>query len=169
MKYLNLLVFVAICFSNYAFSEILTYDSGTNYLDGEGYYYDAIDVTNDAVLYVDGGSYDYISLYDSGIAHLHNITRTDRVTLNGTSSVFLYGSDFMINFSPVELGTYYNESETYMQLSVICTMEDGDSYITTVYLRDDSTLTLVPEPASLVLLSLGGLFFMRNSKGQGVV
>ncbi len=80
--------------------------------------------------------------------------------------LFVYGTNFKINGSPVEYGTYINLNKPgYTDYYLTGTLLTGESINNHILLFDDSSFTLVvPEPTTLLLLGLGGILIRKRRR-----
>jgi hypothetical protein len=77
----------------------------------------------------------------------------------GNSEVFIYGSDFQIDGVPVGYG------RISIPMGVLAgDLLDGQMHTYTFLILDDSSVTLVPEPASAIMLGLGGVALILRRK-----
>lgn len=72
---------------------------------------------------------------------------------------FIYGSDFLIDGMPVGYGPL-TEHIGYLTGTLL----NGEQISTTVFIFDNSSVYLVPEPVSIVLLGLGVIALMRRCR-----
>ena len=76
--------------------------------------------------------------------------------------LFVHGTNFTINGSPVEYGTYINlNGQNYTDYYLTGTLLSGEAISNHIYLYDDTSLVLIPEPATLFLLGLGAVMLRK--------
>jgi hypothetical protein len=73
----------------------------------------------------------------------------------------IIGSNFAVNGAPVGFGQYFHSNFSYGTLTGI--LANGDALNTQVYLSGPASITLVPEPTTICLLAIAGLF-IRGKK-----
>ncbi len=84
------------------------------------------------------------------------------------STVTVEGSDFSISGVPVPLGTYTRFDERDPLAGALSgTFGSGETFTNNFEIHGDGQLVLIPEPATLALLALGGLLLIRRRAAVG--
>ena len=83
-----------------------------------------------------------------------------------TSIMEFVGTDFAINGTPVGYGEFTNGGTGEIHGTLTGTLANGDLIDNGFWIYDNSKLVLTPEPASLVLLSLGGLAMIGRGRNK---
>jgi len=78
------------------------------------------------------------------------------IRVSNTSKVVIYGTDF--NYAYGEIGVTSGE--------LTGTLANGDTINNYFYINDNASIILVPEPATLLLLGLGGLALRRKYRAK---
>ncbi len=76
----------------------------------------------------------------------------------------IIGQDFAFNGVPVGLGEFDAGTADWIHGRITGTLLNGDLLDNGFYIYGDSRLVLVPEPATLSLLTLGGLAVFRRRR-----
>ncbi len=79
--------------------------------------------------------------------------------VNQDCQLTIAGSDFIIDGSPVDYGTYTTGGRAYVETAISGILLDGSTVNNTLIMTQDASvvLTPIPEPCTLFLLFLGGL------------
>ena len=114
-----------------------------------------------------GGSiaYDLNAIYESQVSVYGGIIG-DEILTRDYSQITIYGSDFAVDGIPVDYGLITTGTlDEFGTLSGTLTgiLDNGDLIDNTFYIEDDAHIFLVPEPTTMVSLSLG-LFFLNKKK-----
>ena len=72
------------------------------------------------------------------------------------------GSDFAINGTPVNYGRFDTGVQDEVHGTLTGTLVNGGYLDNEFYIYADSSIILIPEPATLLLLGLGGLLLRRK-------
>jgi hypothetical protein len=78
--------------------------------------------------------------------------------------IIIDGSDFTINDNPTGLGTFTSANSSTDMNVLRGTLANGDAFAVNFRVWDNASITLVPEPAALLLLGLGAAFITRRRK-----
>ena len=122
------------------------------------------------------GTIGYVSWDNAALLHQQSITHVyggdfigeirlgaNPNWLDESCELFVYGTNFTINGSPVEYGTYINlNGQNYTDYYLTGTLLSGEAISNNIYLYDDTSLVLTPEPATVLFLGLGGLLLLRR-------
>lgn len=85
--------------------------------------------------------------------------------LDESCELYVHGTNFTINGSPVEYGTYININRPdYTDYYLTGTLLSGEAISNHIRLYDYTSLVLVPEPATLLLLVLGAVILRKPKK-----
>jgi len=76
----------------------------------------------------------------------------------GDSRVFIFGTDFSVDGSPVDYGPILAAPVG----ELAGTLSNGDPLSVVFVIQDNSSITLLPEPASVVLLAVSGFVITRR-------
>lgn len=82
----------------------------------------------------------------------------------GSSLMTLVGTDFAINGTPVGYGEYGTGGQDWVHGALTGTLADGGSLSNEFFIYDGCRIALIPEPAALSLLALGGLAVVRRRR-----
>ncbi|MBL7146517.1 MAG: PEP-CTERM sorting domain-containing protein [Phycisphaerae bacterium] len=85
---------------------------------------------------------------------------TPKINLYDSAFLTISGSDFAIDGTPVSYGTY--TIDDYANGQITGTLLNGDIIDTPFSIGQSSSIVLIPEPATLVLLALGGLALRKR-------
>ncbi len=103
-----------------------------------------LSVHRNSQLLITGGTIDAsLSVYDDG-----------QITISG--------SNFAIDGITVDYGQYYASNYPYGKGTLTGTLANGDILDGSFNIYDDASIVLVPEPATILLLSLGGLVLRKR-------
>lgn len=85
----------------------------------------------------------------------------------GTSSsadavITFEGSDFAINGTPVSYGEFDTGGSASIHGTLTGTLTNGDFLNNSFYIHGDSSIILIPEPATLFMLGLGAVMLRRK-------
>jgi len=169
MRKTILIILIVLCGTNSVKAD-LVFDSGHNIFDDSDPYYDEVWVINDAVLDAFGGEMgklglmhyataniygaeiELLSLKDNTIANIYDGS-LDVLQAYDNSLVYLYA--YNVTFHPLDgyekswvEGTYY--------------INDKPFELRVWHKEHYSHVTIVPEPNSLIFISLGFLFLRRK-------
>jgi hypothetical protein len=89
----------------------------------------------------------------------------DELIAGFDSTITIYGYDFEVDGWAAPYGIY----ESFLGDAILTgILANGDSVNTTIQIRDDAQLILapIPEPATLLLLGLGGLALIRKHRAK---
>lgn len=116
---------------------------------------------------ISGGfiAYDLNAIYESQVSVYGGIIG-DEILTRDYSQITIYGSDFAVDGIPVGYGLITTGTvDEFGTLSGTLTgiLDNGDLINNTFYIEDDANIFLVPEPTTMVLLSLG-IFFLNKKK-----
>lgn len=75
------------------------------------------------------------------------------------------GTDFAINGTPVGYGEFDTRGHDSIHGTLTGTLASGDYLNNEFYIYGDSSIVLIPEPATLILLVLGGVMLRRKKHG----
>ena len=95
---------------------------------------------------------------------IDGIVRAGKEGETTTSVIIFEGGDFAINGTPVGWGEYGTGGRDFVHGALTGTLANGDSLDSEFYIYGDSRIVLVPEPATLSLLTLGSLALLRWRK-----
>ena len=123
--------------------ELFTWDNSQAIISGGSIAYD-LNTFNNSDVFIFGGT------IGSGL----NIQDNSEVTISGTN--------FAINGFAVDYGTYTALDYTSGILTGI--LANGDPMNNEFGIANDARITLVPEPASLLLVGIGSLWLRRRNK-----
>ena len=91
----------------------------------------------------------------------------DNIDVRDNSKVSIFGSNFEIDGAPVGYGEITTGTiDEFGKLTGTLTgiLQVGDSLNNVFYIEPDASIFLVPEPATLLLLSLGALVLRRKNR-----
>ncbi len=169
-----ILLILIFCFVSSIAMADLVFESGYNVFDETSGYHDEVGVSNDAHLDVLGGEIGVLlgfwesstgNIYDGQIANLWMAESAILNVYGGAFDVFalhtqstsVYVHAFDVTFHP-DGGLYdqpWFEGTYYL---------DQSSFSISFYDEDSvSLVTIVPEPTTILLLAIGGLFLRRKS------
>lgn len=125
---------------------------------------------------ITGGTIGYVSWQIAALLHQQSITHVyggdfigeirlgaNPNWLDESCELFVHGTNFKINGLPVEYGTFTNSNgQNYTDYYLTGTLETGEAISNYIFVYDNSSLVLIPEPATLALLALGGLLLRRQ-------
>jgi len=140
-----------------------------------GFIYYGISALGNSKVSISGGDvWDIQAVQDSEITISGGIFNSFSAYINGT--IKLVGTDFAVDGTPVsagdklsDFGTFVeNGTQDYYTGTITGTLEDGSSLDNTFFIYNTGDyagtgdIFIVPEPATLTLLGLGGLLFRKR-------
>jgi hypothetical protein len=147
--------------------ELRTYNTSLTTISGGEIEY--LRVAHSSQVAISGGSVltDFTA-YDNGLATMSGGIIHGNLLMAGYADLTINGANFAINGVPVGFGeitslfggNYLNEP--YRQLTG--TLANGDILNNQFQIGEYASITLVPEPTSMLLLGLGGLLLSRRKK-----
>jgi len=99
---------------------------------------------------------DLYVFYESQVS-IYGGTIGDEVLARDFGEITIYGSGFMVDGIPVDYGTY--TSSDYISGILTGILTNGDPMNNNFGIANDARITLVPEPATLLILGAGCLIF----------
>lgn len=103
-----------------------------------------------------------IDVYGTSIVYLNGAQLHGRMTAYNDSVFVLSGEDFSINGIKVTNGEYNGVGLEYPYFDVSFISSQGIAFSYDFFLNDNSRLVLVPEPATLLMLGIGGLLLRKR-------
>lgn len=124
---------------------------------------------NSSQVTISGGQADNLYVHDNSRVILSGGLTGSKLFLTSDGELIIDGSDFAVNGNPVDIGETitsisggdWNE-ESYRLLTG--TLANGDTLDSPFKIGSDASITFIPEPASLLLLGLGGLALSRKRR-----
>ena len=112
------------------------------------------------------GTHHRLALFDNSTMHIYNSLLTPLLNVYDTAKVILYGYDFTIDGQSYGNGTY-SVTDLPPVLSIPIWklagyFENGNAFEYWTILDTTAQLTLVPEPTTLALLGIGGLWLRKR-------
>ena len=108
--------------------------------------------TNNSTVNIYGGGCDILAVEDSAIINIYNVSFLDMSAIGGT--IYLYAYDVIYNPTGGGIGGGMLEGKLCL----------NDSYFRyDLYPGTYSYVTIIPEPCSILLFGLGGLFLRKRS------
>jgi hypothetical protein len=105
---------------------------------------------------------------DSSSITVSGGTINDNIFANGQGQIILWGADFAVDGTPVGYGTLtsiFGGDLGYDPARILTgTLANGDPIDVLFRLGDSSSIVLVPEPTTLLLLGFGGLALLRKRR-----
>ena len=135
-----------------SYHSLKAYDSSSVYMTGGGIGYET--ATGSGILY----AYDNSNVYISG-GYINGGVRA----FSGSTVTFI-GADFIFGGVSVNYGEYDTNGQDSVQAPISWSLPNGDTFSYNVIFYEGATVVLaeVPEPATLLLFSLGGLFLRKR-------
>ena len=121
----------------------------------------------DSEVYLNGGIVNrYMEAWDNGTIHMFGGEVGGHMLTYDNGTIILYGSDFLIDGIPTPYGTYASSDFSFGGGYIQGNLANNALSSTQFGLADSGQLILapVPEPTTLLLLSLGGLALMRKRR-----
>ncbi|MHC4397234.1 MAG: PEP-CTERM sorting domain-containing protein [Planctomycetota bacterium] len=122
-----------------------------------------------ANIIVSGGTIDgYVSLHDSSTAHIYGGVNFDwhnhgTIEALDSSVVSIYGSNFSVDGQAIINGRFtHTGTGELTRYAVEGILASGEIIDTEVHLRGGATMILTPEPATPLLLGIGGVMVRRK-------
>jgi hypothetical protein len=114
---------------------------------------------------VSGGIAYHLGAIDSAMMTISG-GQVGLIDLEGFSTLMLIGSDFAINGNPIgagELHSLLGDSDEDEPLRTMTgTLASGENLNAQFRIWDSATITIVPEPATMVMLGIGGIVLRRR-------
>jgi hypothetical protein len=111
--------------------------------------------------YISSGSIAYdLNVFHSSNVSIYGGTIGDEVLARDFSEITIYGSGFMVDGIPVDYGpiTMGTINELGMLTGTLTgILQSGDPLDNVFYIQPDAAIFLLPEPATMLLVGLGGL------------
>jgi len=113
---------------------------------------------------VSGGAIgDNLHAQNSAIITVSGGSIGERIIATGGGKITFKGRDFAINGQPVNFGTFDTGNYDWVEGWLTGILENGSILDNEFRIElDNSSITLVPEPSTLLLLGLGGLMLRKN-------
>ena len=79
-----------------------------------------------------------------------------------STKITFKGTNFAINGHSVNYGTFDTEGQDYVHGTITGTLANGDLLNNEFYINGSSSIVLIPEPATLLLLGLGAVVVRKK-------
>lgn len=123
-------------------------------------------VTDSSQVTITGGKLKSgIDIHYSGTVDVYGGQLEGRLALTINARLTFYGSNFVIDGRPV-YGTFSPYGGNALQGHLTGTLVDGSSLNSDLLISNYASLTLVPEPTTIVLLGLGSLILLRKRRSN---
>jgi hypothetical protein len=103
-----------------------------------------------------GAVTDYFDATTNSLTTISGGVISAPLVLNSSARVIFEGSNFAVNGAPAAYGTILAGSGR-----ITGTLLDGNTLSTQFQISDNASIVLVPEPATLLILDLGGIMLKR--------
>ncbi len=110
---------------------------------------------------ISGGTVGYLNASGSSQVTVSGGIILSPLELSNNANVIMKGSNFAINGSPVGFGTILGVNNWPLR-RLTGTLANGDIINTLFDIGNDASITLVPEPTTLLLLGLGAVMLRRK-------
>jgi hypothetical protein len=138
------------------------YNSSSVNVSGSDVYF--LDALNSSTVNASGGFVNDISARDTSNVNVSGGTLQFLAAFN-TSITTFYGHDFTFSGGDYDNPLWLNGNQLMGRGTLFGKWSDGTSFATDIYYHDTTaTILLIPEPASLLLLSLGGILAIRKMR-----
>jgi len=144
---------------------ILAYDFSEVYItDGGIPSYHALEAYHSSKIYMSGGEIGgHLYACNNSNVYISGGTIDEEIRAYDSSTITFIGNDFVFGGVNVGYGEYDTGGLDWVRAPLSWTLSNGDQFNYVVYFESDSTIVLIPEPATLLLLGLGTLV-LRKSK-----
>ena len=113
---------------------------------------------NESRITISGGSIgEYMAAFDNSQVIMSGGSVVTELIVGNNSQITIYGTDFNVNGEPVGYGPITAASGI-----LTGTLDSGEAINNDFYIYDDAGIALVPEPGTVLLLGLGGLFLLKK-------
>jgi len=103
-----------------------------------------------------------LNTFDNSEVIIFGGTIEGGLNIQSNSQVTIFGTNFAINGFPVDYGTY--TSTDYISGILTGTLSNGDLMNNEFGIANDASITLVPEPTTLMLIGIGVLYLRRRNR-----
>jgi len=146
---------VSISFGLLGSDIVLNDHSQVDFTDGS--FFVNLESCGNSQVSVKGGNFGALIIYAPG-GSIHE-PATD-IFVRDNSRIIIYGEDFKID----DISVGYGRIDVASGI-LSGTLDNGGYIYTDFYVYDNASIILVPEPATLILLSFGGIILLRKYNG----
>jgi hypothetical protein len=149
----------------YVGHDLFAYDSSTIYISGgTSTSYPNLRAYNSSKIYISGGDifYDLYANAGSNI-YVSGGTIGEEIRAYAGSTITFIGQNFVFAGVNVGYGEFNTGGRASVRAPLSWTLPNGDQLNYQIYFEQGSSIILIPEPATLLMLGLGGMLLRKRN------